>query len=48
MKFAYRDSFLKQAKKYFLIKVKFDLSKNSEKYKSDIDILNFRKNNQPV
>ncbi len=48
MKFAYRDSILKQTKKYFLIKVKFDMSKNNEKFESDIDILSFRKNNQPV
>jgi len=49
MNFSYRSSILKQkGNKYFLIKAKFDLSKKVEKYHSDVDNIDFRKNKQPV
>ncbi len=48
MKFSYRSSFLKQSNnRYFLIRVRFDLSKKIEKYHSDVDNIYFRENNQP-
>ena len=49
MNFSYRNSILKQkGNRYFLIKAKFDLSKKVEKYHSDVDNIDFRKNKQPV
>ena len=46
--FSYRNSFLKQNQwRYFLIKASFDLSKKVEKYKSDVDNIDFRENKQP-
>lgn len=47
MNFSYRHSRLKQEKKYFLISVVFDLSQKIEKYHSDVDNIDFRKNKQP-
>ena len=48
MCFSYRNSILKQNwNKYFLVKAYFDLSKKIEKYHSDIDNIDFRKNKQP-
>ncbi|MCP4522858.1 MAG: UDP-N-acetylmuramate dehydrogenase [Candidatus Gracilibacteria bacterium] len=47
MNFHYRTSILKQSKKYFLLKAKFDLSKKIEKYHSDVDNLYFREYKQP-
>jgi len=48
MNFAYRTSILKQNNnKYFLIKVKFDLSNIKEKYSSKVDNIDFRENKQP-
>lgn len=47
MQFSYRSSILKQTEKYFLIKVRFDLSKKIEKYHSDVDNIDFRENKQP-
>ncbi len=47
MKFNYRTSIIKETNKYFIIKVKFDLSKLVEKYSSDVDNLYFREHKQP-
>jgi len=47
MKFDYRNSIIKKTGKYFIIKVKFDLSNLIEKYSSDIDNLYFREYKQP-
>ncbi len=47
MDFSYRNSKLKKEQKYFLISAQFDLSEKKEKYHSDIDNINFRKNKQP-
>lgn len=48
MNFDYRTSILKQNNnKYFLVKAKFDLSTIIEKYKSDVDNIDFRENKQP-
>jgi len=48
MNFSYRSSILKENwSKYFLIKTYFNLSKKIEKYYSDIDNIDFRKNKQP-
>ncbi len=47
MNFKYRDSILKQERKYFIISAIFDLSKKVEKYHSDIDNIDFRENKQP-
>jgi UDP-N-acetylmuramate dehydrogenase len=45
MQFWYRNSILKQnLGNYFLINIRFDLSKVVEKYSSNINILEFRKN----
>ena len=46
-KFEYRNSIYKKENKYFIIKVKFDLSKKIEKYHSDVDNIDFRENKQP-
>jgi len=45
--FWYRNSLFKQTDKYFIVKVKFDLSKIVEKYKSDVDNIKFREEIQP-
>jgi len=47
MAFEYRNSVAKQTGKYFIIVVKFDLSKVEEKYSSDVDNIEFRENKQP-
>lgn len=48
MNFSYRSSLLKENEgKYFLVKVRFDLSKKIEKYHSDVDNIDFRENKQP-
>lgn len=47
MDFSYRSSRLKKEKKYFIISAVFDLSKKIEKYHSDVDNIDFRKNKQP-
>ena len=47
MKFDYRNSIIKKTGKYFIIKVKFDLTNLIEKYSSDIDNLYFREYKQP-
>lgn len=45
--FSYRHSLFKTHPEYFLISARFDLSKKVEKYASDIDNIDFRKNKQP-
>lgn len=45
--FEYRSSIFKKEVKYFIIKVKFDLSKLVEKYSSDVDNIYFREVRQP-
>jgi UDP-N-acetylenolpyruvoylglucosamine reductase len=47
MLFEYRSSRIKVEKKYFIISAVFDLSERIEKYKSDIDNIDFRENKQP-
>ncbi len=48
MKFKYRTSVLKQNwSKYFLVDTVFDLSTKIEKYHSEVDNIDFRKNKQP-
>lgn len=47
MNFFYRSSILKQTGKYFIIEAIFDLSKKIEKYSSNVDNIDFRKNKQP-
>jgi len=47
MKFEYRNSIIKKTNKYFIIKIKFDLSKMVEKYSSDVDNIHFREVRQP-
>lgn len=47
MKFSYRSSVIKEQEKYFIISVKFDLSKKVEKYSSDVDNIYFREVRQP-
>lgn len=47
MDFSYRSSILKKTGNYILISCKFDLSKNVEKYHSDIDNIYFREHKQP-
>lgn len=46
--FWYRNSIFKQTEKYFIIKVKFDLSHLVEKYSSDVDNIKFRQEVQPM
>lgn len=46
--FWYRSSIFKQTEKYFIIKVRFDLSTLQEKYSSDVDNIKFRQEVQPV
>lgn len=45
--FSYRNSIFKQTQKYFIIKVRFDLSYLQEKYSSDVDNIKFREEFQP-
>ncbi len=46
--FSYRSSLFKKLwQKYFIIDAIFDLSKKQEKYHSDVDNIDFRKNKQP-
>lgn len=45
--FSYRNSIFKEIQKYFIIKVKFDLSKLQEKYSSNVDNIKFREEVQP-
>lgn len=46
--FSYRNSIFKENMwKYFIFKVKFDLSQKIEKYSSDVDNIFFRENKQP-
>jgi len=47
MNFSYRSSILKQSKNYFIISVRFDLSKKIEKYSSSVDNIKFREEIQP-
>lgn len=47
MEFEYRNSKIKKDNSYFIIEVKFDLSKKVEKYSSDVDNIDFRENKQP-
>lgn len=47
MNFSYRNSILKQEKKYFVISAEFDLSQKIEKYHSEVDNIDFRENKQP-
>lgn len=47
MNFSYRNSKLKEGKKYFIISARFDLSQKIEKYHSDVDNIDFRENKQP-
>lgn len=47
MDFSYRNSILKREWRYFLISIKFDLSRTIEKYHSDVDNIDFRENKQP-
>lgn len=45
--FSYRSSIFKEKQKYFIIKIKFNLSILQEKYSSDIDNIKFRNEFQP-
>ncbi len=45
--FKYRNSSLKNNEKYFVVDCYFDIATNKEKYSSNIDVFNFRKNHQP-
>lgn len=45
--FSYRNSIFKETSKYFIIKVKFDLSKKIEKYHCITDNIKFRQEIQP-
>lgn len=45
--FTYRNSIFKETNNFFIIKVRFDLSKMVEKYSSDTDNIDFRNNKQP-
>lgn len=47
MDFSYRNSFIKNFQKYFIISVKFDLSQKIEKYSSEVDNIYFREHKQP-
>jgi len=48
MNFSYRTSLLKQSDgKYFIVKIRFNLSKKVEKYHSDVDNIYFREHKQP-
>jgi len=48
MDFSYRSSILKKKfPRYFLVRVRFDLSQKREKYHSDVDNIYFREHKQP-
>lgn len=47
MNFEYRESFIKNNPEYFIVSVKFDLSKKVEKYSTDVDNIKFREEVQP-
>ena len=47
MDFEYRSSIIKKTSKYFIIKLRFDLSSLIEKYSSDVDNIHFREHKQP-
>ncbi len=48
MDFSYRSSILKKKfPRYFLVRVRFDLSEKKEKYHSDVDNIYFREHKQP-
>ena len=47
MAFEYRNSIIKKSWKYFIIKLRFNLSSLVEKYSSDIDNIYFREHKQP-
>lgn len=48
MDFSYRSSILKKkSPRYFLVRVRFDLSQKKEKYHSDVDNIYFREHKQP-
>jgi UDP-N-acetylmuramate dehydrogenase len=47
MAFEYRSSIIKKTGKYFIIKVRFNLSKLVEKYSSNLDNIYFREEKQP-
>lgn len=47
LNFSYRNSILKETKRYICVSATFDLSKKVEKYHSDIDNIDFRENKQP-
>jgi len=48
MKFSYRSSILKKKfPRYFLVRMRFDLSEKREKYHSDVDNIYFREHKQP-
>jgi UDP-N-acetylmuramate dehydrogenase len=48
VEFWYRTSIFKQTEKYFILKATFDLSYKKEKYSSDVDVLHFRNEIQPI
>jgi len=47
MQFEYRSTLLKKAKNFLVLEAIFDLSRDEEKYSSDIDVQDFRTNKQP-
>ena len=48
MNFSYRNSYLKETQKYFIISMKFNLSQKIEKYPlGNVDVFDFRENKQP-
>jgi len=47
MAFEYRTSLLKKTKNFLVLEVTFDLSRDEEKYSSDVDVYDFRTNKQP-
>lgn len=48
MKFSYRSSIIKEKfPRYFLVRIRFDLSHKREKYHSDVDNIYFREHKQP-
>jgi len=47
MQFEYRTSFLKTTKNFLILDTIFDLSRDEEKYSSDVDVHDFRTNKQP-
>ena len=47
MRFSYRNSRLKEEKKYCILRARFDLSEKREKYSSEVDNIKFREEIQP-